>query len=387
LIATRIPARVLILTASVGEGHDLPARTLAAQLRAEDPDTDVVVSDGLAPMGRVIGALSESAPRVIFYRGQWIWDAAFWVFARFRPTRGASKFLLAAVGGRGLLRVVRAADPDIVVSTYPQTSEVLGRLRRTGRLAVPVCAAVTDLAGLEYWAARGVDVHLLTHPESAEEVRRIAGPESEIQAVHGLTRPEFAEARSPTEARRELGLPPAGKLVLVSGGGWGVGDLEGAIDTALSLVEVQQVICLCGRNEELVARLRRRYGTSPRVRLEGFTEQIGDWLAAGDALVHSTGGLTILEAHIRGCPAISYGWGRGHIRKHNAAFVRFGLADVVTSRHELAAALARALEGRKPQDLSFSELPSAASVVLAHARERVEGRRRGEEARAGQDHH
>ena len=54
---------------------------------------------------------------------------------------------------------------------------------------------------------------------------------------------------------------------------------------------------------------------------------------------------------------------------------------------ELAAALARALERRKPQDLSFSELASAASVVLAHARESAEGRRRGEEARAGQDHH
>src|SRR5207253_10903659 len=81
LSATRSPARVLILTASVGEGHDLPARTLAAQLLGEAPETDVVISDGLAPMGRFIEAVSASAPRVIFYRGQWIWDAAFWVVA------------------------------------------------------------------------------------------------------------------------------------------------------------------------------------------------------------------------------------------------------------------------------------------------------------------
>ena len=227
-------------------------------------------------------------------------------------------------------------------------------------------------------------MHLLTHPESAQEVRRIAGPKTEIQAVHGLTRAEFAEARLPSEARRELGLPPAGKLVLVSGGGWGVGDLEGAIDTALALDEVQQVVCLCGRNEELQARLRRRYGTNRRVRLEGYTERIGDWLAAADALVHSTGGLTILEAHIRGCPAISYGWGRGHIRLHNAAFRRYGLAEVVTSKDELATALRRALQKRKPQDLSFSELPSAASVVLAFAREGANGRRGSQEARSSQ---
>ena len=381
-----MPARVLILTASVGEGHDLPARTLAAQLGAEAPDTDVVIRDGLAPMGRTIGAVSESAPRVVFYRGEWIWDAAFWLFARFGATRGVAKFLLGAIGGPGLLRLVRAADPDVVVSTYPQTTEVLGRLRRRGRLGVPVCAAVTDLAGLQYWAAKGVDVHLRTHPQSAHEVRLIAGPRTEIRAVHGLTRPEFGEARSPVEARRELGLPPGGKLVLVSGGGWGVGDVEGAIDTALTLEEVDQVACLCGRNESLRARLRRRYATNAHVRLEGFTERIGDWLAAADALVHSTGGLTILEAQIRGCPAISYGWERGHIRVHNAAFRRFGLADVATSRDELAVALRKALARRKPQDLSFSELASAASIVLAYAREGADGRRRGEQAGACNDH-
>ncbi len=386
MIATHRPARVLILTASVGEGHDLPARTLAAQLRVEAPETEVVISDSLVPMGRVVRAVSERAPRVVFYRGQWIWDAAFWLFVSFGPTRGAAKLLLAAVAGRGLLRCVREADPDVVVSTFPQATEVLGRMRRRGRLAVPVGAAITDLAGLQYWAAPGVDVHLLTHPESVQEVRGIAGPKTEILAVHGLTRPEFAEPRSSSDARRELGLSPEGKLVLVSGGGWGVGDLEGAIDTAIALDEVHQVVCLCGRNEELQARLHRRYGTNGRVRLEGYTEKIGDWLAAADALVHSTGGLTILEAHIRGCPAISYGWGRGHIRVHNAAFRRFGLADVVASRDELAAALRRALEGRKPQDLSFSELPSAASVVLRYARERAEGRRGREQARSGQDH-
>ena len=59
---------------------------------------------------------------------------------------------------------------------------------------------------------------------------------------------------------------------------------------------------------------------------------MGDWMAAADALVHSTGGLTILEAHIRGCAPISYGWGRGHLRPNNAAFVRYGIAEVVTTR-------------------------------------------------------
>jgi len=127
---------------------------------------------------------------------------------------------------------------------------------------------------------------------------------------------------------------------------------------------VAQVVCLCGRNEQLRSALERRFDGNGRIRVEGFTERMSDWLAAGDALVHSTGGLTVLEAHIRGCPTISYGWGRGHIRLNNAGYRRLGLADVVLSRAGLAAALERALAGRKPQDLSFAALPSAASLVL-----------------------
>jgi UDP-N-acetylglucosamine:LPS N-acetylglucosamine transferase len=83
--------------------------------------------------------------------------------------------------------------------------------------------------------------------------------------------------------------------------------------------------------------------------------------------VHSTGGLTVLEALMRGCPAISYGWGRGHVRLNNRAFVEFGLADVVERQSDLRSALERAFRvGRTPPQ-TFDDLPSAASFVLAAA--------------------
>lgn len=360
-------ARVLILTASVGEGHDRPARTLAAQLRAERPDVEIATEDCLEAMGRAVAAVSEDAARVVFYRFQWVWDLAFWVFAGNPLTRELSQRLLARLGSPGLLRLIERLDPDVVVSVYPNVTEVLGRLRRSGRLGVPVVAAITDLAGMHYWASRGVDVHLFTHPESAEEVRSIVGPNAPIACVHGFTLPRFLEPRRQEDARSHLGLPAGGKIVLVSGGGWGVGDVAGAVHEALALVEVTQVVCLCARNDTLRTRLERRFAHEPRVRVEGFTEEMSEWMAAADALVHSTGGLTVLEALMRGCPAISYGWGRGHLRVNNSAFKRFGLADVVERRSELRAALERAFAGGRIADGSFAGLPSAASVVLGVA--------------------
>ena len=357
--------RVLILTASVGEGHDLPARTLADQLRAESPDTEIVIEDGLEAMGRGFVFMNKRTAEVVFFRFKWLWDAAFWLFVGLPPTRRLSQAITRAFGSRGVLRLVQRVRPDVIVSVYPMTTVVLGGLRRSGRIDLPVVAAITDLAGLHYWAAPGIDVHFIIHPESVDEVHDVAGPDTDVRAVHGLTRPEFAKPCDPVAARSSLDLPAEGKVVLVSGGGWGVGDLESAVDTALQLDVVAVVACLCGRNEQLRARLIARYAGEPRVRVIGFTEQMSEWLAAGDALVHSTGGLTVYEAYVRGCPTISYGWGRGHIRAHNAAFRRYGIAEVVDSESELDRALRDALVSRRAPGLALATLPSAASLVLA----------------------
>ena len=359
--------RVLILTASIGEGHDRPAETLAAQLEREQPGVEVVIEDCLPAMGRAVTFVMEDAPRVGFYRAQWLWDLGFWVFAENRPTRELSQRLITRVGGPGLLRLIDRTDPDVVVSVYPSVTEVLGRLKRTGRLQLPVVAAITDLAAMHYWASRGIDVHLVTHPESIAEVRSIVGLDAPVACVHGFTLPEFRELRVQADARRRLGLPAAGKVVLVSGGGWGVGDVAGATEQALLPGEVSAVVCLCGRNENLRSTLQARFASAPRVRVEGFTEQMSEWMAAADVLVHSTGGLTVLEALMRGCPAISYGWGRGHLRLNNRAFVEYGLAEVIEDKSELPAALERAFgRGRAPAR-GFDDLPSAASFVLAAA--------------------
>jgi UDP-N-acetylglucosamine:LPS N-acetylglucosamine transferase len=359
--------RILILTASVGAGHDQPALTLGEQLRAEHGDVDVVTEDALSVMGRAVGAFSEDAATIVFYRFQWVWDVGFWLFTSPRVTRSGVQRLLTRLGAPGLLRLIAETRPDVIVSTYPNVTEVLGRLRRDGRIQVPVCAAITDLAALDYWATRGADMHFITHPESIAEVRRVAGSSTAVHCVHGFTRPEFLVPRPMDEARAALGLPLEGRIVLVSGGGWGVGDVEGAVDEALAVHGVSQVVSLCGHNAELRSRIERRFRTEPRVRVEGFTDEMPEWLAAVDVLVHSTGGLTVLEALMRGCPAISYGWGRGHVRVNNRAFRRYGLARVVSSRSDLGAALRSTLSVPRRIDPRFAALPSAASFVLALA--------------------
>jgi hypothetical protein len=72
----------------------------------------------------------------------------------------------------------------------------------------------------------------------------------------------------------------------------------------------------------------------------------------------------VLEAIIRGCPVISYGFGFGHVRAANTALERFGLAQVARHEEDIQPALARALEHRPEPDSSFARRPSTASLIL-----------------------
>jgi processive 1,2-diacylglycerol beta-glucosyltransferase len=363
-----VPARVppapcvLVVSASIGEGHDLPARFLVADLLERRPDAFAPIEDGLRAAGPLVERIILGGSAFESRLGNLAFDAEYALITHAAPVRRGFGRLSEAVAGPGLLRLVAARRPDVVVSTYPGTTEVLGRLRLRGRLGVPLVSAITDLAALRYWSHPGVDVHLITHRESEEEVRAIAGPRTRIVAVRGLNDPRFATPPPRAQARALLALPPEGKVVVVSGGGWGVGDLDGAVAAALALGT--HVVVMCGRNEALRRRLAVRFGRVPQVTLLGFTTEVPSLFAAADALVHSTAGLTVLEAWALGCPTISYGWGRGHIRANNRAYVRFGIADVARDREQLRGALQRALLHRGSPVAAFARLPLAADVVL-----------------------
>jgi UDP-N-acetylglucosamine:LPS N-acetylglucosamine transferase len=243
--------------------------------------------------------------------------------------------LLCLLGSRPLARSIAAYDPDVVVSTYPAVTVVLARLRRTQVVHCPTVATITDLTGLFFWAQPGIDTHLVMYGESLHSVERIAGQGS-ARLVRPLISSEFLDERSQADSRMALGLPAQGRMVVVSGGGWGVGDVKGAVREIANIAGVSAIVCLAGRNEQLLQRLREDFAAEPRVHIYGFTERMPEILAAADTLVHSTGGVTCLEAKATGTPVVSYGLPVGHARLNTRAMADLGLLRLANDTHELS---------------------------------------------------
>jgi processive 1,2-diacylglycerol beta-glucosyltransferase len=369
------PRRVLILSADVGEGHAAAARALAGQLEDAPHQAEVTVIDGLAAMGRVLRPIVEDGYRVQLRFFPWTYTVVYWLLKHVLPVRVLARRLLCQFGSRPLARSIAEHDPDVVVSTYPAVTVVLARLRRTGQVSCPTVATITDLTGLFFWAQPGIDMHMVMYGESMSSVERIAGRGS-VRLVRPLISAEFLQPRCPLRARRALGLPEEGRAVVVSGGGWGVGDLEGAVREFIRVPEVSSIVCLAGRNEPLAAKLRGVFADTPRVHVYGFTDRMPELLAAADVLVHSTGGVTCLEAMAAGTPVVSYGLPVGHARLNTRAMAALDLVRLANDTNELREHVrASFVADAEPQTTTVNDSaevqdPGAADVVL-HAPRRV----------------
>ena len=366
------PRRALILTAAVGDGHLAAARALAEDFELVHPEVDVTVADVLVVFGPVLRFLLYDAYRVQLRRAPWIFGVLFLGFLRIRPLRALGRLGLAALGARRLARFIRAHGADIVISTYPAATSVLGYLRRRGRVQATACATITDLGAVCFWAHPGIDLHLVMHERLVVEVEREAGAGS-ARVTRPLVARAFFQPADGAGLRRGFGIPDGAKLVVVSGGGWGVGDLAGATREALTVSDAY-VITIAGRNQALERDLRSAFGGDARVRVLGFTSRMSDLLAGADVLVHSTGGVTCLEALARGCPVVSYGALPGHVPTVSHAMHALGVATHAQSRSELWRALGDALAaGVNGAASEIGSLSSPASTVL-NARSRLPAR-------------
>jgi UDP-N-acetylglucosamine:LPS N-acetylglucosamine transferase len=359
---------VLILSADVGEGHAAAARALKQQLEACGEPVVVDVVDGLAAMGERLRSAVEDGYRTQLRVSPRSYSVYYWMLEHLAPVRFVTKQVLCRLGAKALRREILGREPDVVVSTYPAITVVLSHLRRRRLIDVPTVATITDMTGLFFWAQRGIDTHLVMYDASVRDVERIAGRGS-AQLVRPLIAADFLEPRERGAARAALGLADAERVVVVSGGGWGVGDLEGAVERLLALPDAT-VICLAGRNEQARKRIAERFADATRVRVLGFTDQMSDLLAAADVLVHSTGGVTCLEAMARGCPVVSYGLPVGHAKLNTRLMAKHEFLLLAEDSKELVAHVERGCR-ESARSVNASSKPAAldaASAVLAAPR-------------------
>lgn len=326
--------RILIISASMGAGHDGAAHELRRRLELAGHTVSVVDFLDCCPFG--IGWFIKWTYMVQLRVAPWSYELTYRLWYRMPSTWSFIVRLDTFIAGKRIRKAVVNADADVVVSTYPLSSLVLGNMRKKRWLRVPVMTFLTDFAVHPLWVHPHVDVHLATS-EFAAATARTRGSE-DARAPGPLVADRFWAADdgagSRASARAALGIGETERAVLVVAGSWGVGDVSGTYDAICAAGDFHPVV-VCGRDTKLRAALvSHGHGT-----ILGWTDDMPSLMAACDVMVENAGGLTANEAFAAGLPVVTYFPIAGHGKDNAEGMASIGVTRYARDADELRESL------------------------------------------------
>lgn len=292
-------AKVLILTAGYGEGHNSAARALLEAFN-ERPDVEAELVDVFALRAPRINTISRkgyvrlinSAPKI------WSW------FYRWLDRSPLVPHLFRLLGShrRLLARIIAEKRPIAVVSTYPVYAWLLNQLQREGKVRCPQYTVITDALTINsLWYRARSDAWFVTDPDSAAFLVSKGIPATKIHvsgfpvALGFADRPGHLQPTAPGTGTkfRVLFMINSKRSTALK------------IASELMLQRDWHITITAGRDEPLQLALQTMAEkSSASVEILGWTSRIPELLMSHHVVISKAGGATTQESINALCPLI-----------------------------------------------------------------------------------
>jgi processive 1,2-diacylglycerol beta-glucosyltransferase len=296
--------KVLVLSASAGAGHIRAAQAVESAFRQLGAAREVRHIDTLEYTNKLFRRLYAKAYIDVVNRSPellgWLYDYLDKPWERERRRLALDK-----LNTRPFVKMLREYQPDIIVCTHFLPAEIVSWLKAKERITSRQAIVVTDMDVHAMWLCHHYEQYFVALDETGEHMIRLGIPPEKLTVSGIPIDPVFAVEKDKREMRRKHNLREDTCTILVSAGGFGVGPIEHLFQSLLELRHEAQAIVICGRNEELRARLEQLAANLPesaRVSIKpiGYTTEMDEYMAASDLLLGKPGGLTSSEALARG---------------------------------------------------------------------------------------
>ncbi|HMS42923.1 MAG TPA: glycosyltransferase [Pyrinomonadaceae bacterium] len=296
--------KVLILSAAVGAGHLRAAEALEKQFKqsnAAEEVKNIDVLDYTNPLfrrlyGKAYLEMVNKMPEVL----GWMYDSLD------KPWENERRRLaLDRLNTLPLINLLKKEKPDLAVCTHFLPSEIISWLKAKKKIDFPQAVVVTDFDAHAMWLCHHYEQYFVALDETRVHLEKI-GIAPEKITVSGIPiDPIFAETKDKFAMREKYNLQKDKLTIMVSAGGFGVGNIEHLLRALSDLQTPSQILAICGRNEELKTNLEKLSNeklNNERVTFHpiGFTREMDEYMSASDLIVGKPGGLTTSEAMAKG---------------------------------------------------------------------------------------
>ncbi len=210
-------ARILILTAGFGEGHNAAARALAAAFDDAHGAGTAQVADVFALASPRVNHVLRRGYLTMIDRAPGVWSAVY----RWLDRSPSAPKVLALLRGetRRLGELVARGNYAAICATYPVYGFMLARLRRGGVAVPPVFNVVTDSISINsLWWRAGAAGWFLPNEDSAAVLQAADVPLARMQ-VHGFPVTSFFSRNADRLVPPELGRGDRARVLYIVNSG------------------------------------------------------------------------------------------------------------------------------------------------------------------------
>lgn len=296
--------KVLILSAAVGAGHLRAAEALEKTFNQSNFAEEVLnidVLDYTNPLfrrlyGKAYLDMVNKMPEVL----GWMYDSLD------KPWENERRRLaLDRLNTQPLIKFLKKYDPDIAVCTHFLPAEIISWLKAKKKIDFPQAIVVTDFDAHAMWLCHNYEHYFVALDETKFHLEKLGIPNEKLTVSGIPIDPVFAIEKDKIATREKLGFEKDKLTILVSAGGFGVGNIEHLLESLSDLQTPSQIVAICGRNEELktkLEKLAKQKLNNERVIFKpiGFTKEMDEYMSASDLIVGKPGGLTTSEALAKG---------------------------------------------------------------------------------------
>ncbi|MGI6450121.1 MAG: MGDG synthase family glycosyltransferase [Desulfitobacteriia bacterium] len=330
-------AKVLILSASTGHGHNQAAKCLKSELEASGYTVSIV--EPVKEESKFMEKLVDDGYQLLASRLPKMYGKLYKITYHKYVNKGVVTFLNLTLSTT-IFQLIQEHTPDLLIVTHPLFVNVVSLLKADGKIDLPFIAIVTDYMAHLFYVNKYVDAYIVGSRYTKDTLTEKGVSADKIYAYGIPIRKEF---RQPRREHKDNTF-----TILLMGGGMGVPYMRKCLEKLLINKHNFRLLVVCGNNQKLKTSLENKLAGlttgGKEIKIYGFTPNIADLMDESDVIVTKPGGLTVTEAINKNIPIIIPFFIPGQEEENTEILVRAGLAVRVSDTKELNQLIDRFVE-------------------------------------------
>lgn len=338
--------KYLIVTASIGSGHNRAAQAIGNEIKNTDPNAEIHIVDFMSTKTAYLNMLLKEAYLAMLNLIPDMYELLYsWTGGRLKGFSVQS--MLALAMKNDMKNLIEQYESDVVICTHPFPCAAAAWLKKKGLEKIILAGVITDYAVHQLWVYKEVDLYFVGNAKVKADLVIKGVKEWRIHDTGIPIDPAFNTSYDAALLAEKFGLNLEIPVLLIMGGGLGMGGIRMALDALEEAEGPQQILIVAGENQRLCDELKKCAAQSKNgVHVWGYYDRIPELMAVATLLITKPGALTISEALAMELPMILSEPIPGQ-EKENAAYLEStGTAVWVKNSRELPRVVEKLVKDR-----------------------------------------